>query len=60
MPFVVPLSISIMKEDPREKKLNERTDRVADNSGAGDALGALNQHFAVAEELEKTGEFKKL
>ena len=37
---------------------NERTDCVADNSGAGNVQGALKQHFEVLEELEKTGEFK--
>jgi hypothetical protein len=37
------------------EETNEKTVFVADNSGAGSVQGALNQHFAVVEEL---GEFK--
>ena len=40
-------------------KGEERTDWIADNSGASGELGAYKQHLEVVRQLHKTGEYKE-
>lgn len=44
----------------RLNEKNERTDWIADNSGAHGQVGALKQHYAVIEQLTDTGKFLEI